>query len=420
MHIYFCGIGGAGLAPLAELSLDCGFKVSGSDRENGLSISELQQRGIDVSFDQTGSNLQQIHNRNNIDLFVHSSAIKPDHAEFVKAVELGIKTTKRDGLLNRIVKEKNLKLLAIAGTHGKTTTTAMVVWLFQQLNIPISYSIGSNISFGPAAKYEKGSEFFAYECDEFDRNFLHFNPYSAIITSLDYDHPDTYLTENDYFQAFAEFTKQCKKSSYIYSKDGGKLSESGSNLSFVDENIPNQMKLPGVHNRQNAWLAITLIASALNKNSIDLIPLINTFPGTQRRLELLAKNVYSDYAHHPSEIRATLQSLKEIAQHGQKIVAVYQPHQNVRQHLIQHEYGNCFVDADKVFWLPTYLSREDETLEILTPTQLLSNLIHSNKHEANMDVNLEHSIEQELKNGSIIVFMGAGSVDGWAREIWGK
>src|SRR5690606_5798559 len=111
---------------------------------------------------------------------------------------LGIKVAKRDELLARILHEKNLKLIAVAGTHGKTTTTGMMVWLLQQLGVPVSYSVGSTLSFGPSGKFDPKSEYFVYECDEFDRNFLHFHPYLSLITSVGYDHPDIYPTPENY------------------------------------------------------------------------------------------------------------------------------------------------------------------------------------------------------------------------------
>jgi len=454
MHIYFCGIGGAGLAPLAELSLDCGFEVSGSDREDGLNILELKKRPITVSFDQTGKNLETVYKQKNIDLFVYSSAIKKDHPELKKALQLGIKTVKRDGLLNQILQQKKLNLIAVAGTHGKTTTTAMIVWLFSQLNIPISYSIGSNISFGPAACYQQNSQFFVYECDEFDRNFLKFNPYLAIITSLDYDHPDTYLTKKDYFEAFSKFTNQSKNPVYLYDKDAKKLEDFKPNIQVISNQINSNILLNGNHNKQNACLAIKIVEKALQEinqdksenesqsesqnnsekfetNTENLIKIINSFPGTQRRLEKLSNNIYSDYAHHPSEIRATLQAVSEIVENNQQdfqqknqnqakqqIVVVYQPHQNVRQHLIAGEYQDCFSSAKKVFWLPTYLSREDENLSILSPQQLIFKTKNTTALPVDMDEKLQLLIQKEIDNNQIIVFMGAGSVDAWARKHW--
>ena len=211
MNIYFSGIGGVGLGPLAEIAHDAGYNVVGSDRETGLMTEKLQSRGIQVHIGQDGSFLQATHNAQPIDWFVYTAALPPTHAELTLAKQLGIKIAKRDELLSYIINEKKLKLIAVTGTHGKTTATGMLVWTLQQLNVPVSYSIGTTIGFGPSGHFDPQSEYFVYECDEFDRNFLHFSPYLSIITSLDYDHSDTYSTEADYQKAFTQFASQSRQ-----------------------------------------------------------------------------------------------------------------------------------------------------------------------------------------------------------------
>src|SRR5207244_2538158 len=145
-----------------------------------------------------------------IDCFVYTSALPPDHHELAFCREQGIKLSKRDELLNQILREKNLKLIAIAGTHGKTTTTAMVVWLFKELGLSVSYSVGAKISFGEMGQYEPDSNYFVYECDEFDRNFLAFEPYISLISGVSWDHHEIFPTREDYQAAFQEFISQTK------------------------------------------------------------------------------------------------------------------------------------------------------------------------------------------------------------------
>jgi UDP-N-acetylmuramate--alanine ligase len=197
MNIYFSGIGGVGLGPLAEIARDAGHTVIGSDTQASLTTDELEKTGIRVSTDQSGAFLEEQHAAMPIDWFVYTAALPPTHPECIKAAELGIHTAKRDELIIRIIHEKNMQLIAIAGTHGKTTTTAMMVWVLQQCGIKVSYSIGSGISFGPSGHFDPDSTYFVYECDEFDRNFLHFSPHVSMITSLDYEHPDNYPTQKD-------------------------------------------------------------------------------------------------------------------------------------------------------------------------------------------------------------------------------
>lgn len=181
MNIYFSGIGGVGIGPLAEIAHDAGYEVAGSDLEDTLVTKELRQHGITVNTTQDGTFLKARHQEKPIDWFVYTSALPKNHPELVLAQELGIRATKRDELLDHIISDKGLKLIAVAGTHGKTTATGMLIWTLQQLEVPVSYSIGTTIKFGPSGKFDPASEYFIYECDEFDRNFLNFNPYLSLI-----------------------------------------------------------------------------------------------------------------------------------------------------------------------------------------------------------------------------------------------
>ncbi len=393
MHIYFSGIGGVGLGPLAEIALDAGYEVSGSDAVNSPMFRQLRSRGAEVHLDQEVAILNQLHANQPIDWFVYTAALPENHPELDFARSNGIKVTKRDELLAHIIEEKNLKLIAVSGTHGKTTTTAMVVWLFHQLGLPVSYSIGSSISFGPSGAFDATSEYFIYECDEFDKNFLHFHPFISLIPSQSYDHSDTYPTQTDYDQAFEQFRSQ------------------SDNTITWREVTTNNIRLAGEHNRSNGALAIAAIEEIVDEPHEKLVELLHTFPGTDRRFEKLVENLYSDYAHHPEEIEATLQLAHELSDN---VVVVYQPHQNVRQHQIA--YGNCFDGAEKIYWLPTYLSREDPNLDILSPQDLAKDLPNGKVVFAHLDNELKKSIETELHNNKLVVLMGAGSIDDWARQ----
>ncbi|MEO8691161.1 MAG: Mur ligase domain-containing protein, partial [Candidatus Saccharimonas sp.] len=208
MYIYFSGIGGVGLGPLAEVALGAGHIVSGSDTHSSSMTDQLTKAGVSVSFDQSGANLVAVHAAKPIDWLVYTAGLPADHPELVTAKKLKIHISKRDELLNQIINESGQKLLAVAGTHGKTTTTAMLVWTLKQLGYTVSYSIGTAVSFGPSGYFHPSAHFFVYECDEFDRNFLQFHPHLSLITSLDYDHPDTYADQKDYSEAFTKFIDQ--------------------------------------------------------------------------------------------------------------------------------------------------------------------------------------------------------------------
>lgn len=366
MHIFFCGIGGSGLSGLAHLALDLGFVVSGSDLQNSQNIEELTVRGATIFLEQKDSqNIKNLNQTQKIDWFVQTAAIQSNHPELQFVQDLQklqkkqdgqksvlkpnskdyqkipnilsqkqdnsiIKITKRDQFINFVITKKNLKLIAIAGTHGKTTTTGMLVWLFQKLEIPVSYLVGSNITFGNSGQFQEKSKYFVLECDEFDRNFLRFYPEIAIIPSLDYDHPDTYPTLEDYNEAFRQFLNQTTNQIIPANGVVEKLRKTTEKKQFFENRVVKiaggfgnseslgKINLIGLHNRCNAELVLFAISIVLelksDKKSLELgfetynlYHKINTFPGTDRRFQKIGENIYSDYAHHPSEIAATLE-----------------------------------------------------------------------------------------------------------------
>jgi UDP-N-acetylmuramate--alanine ligase len=410
MNIYFSGIGGVGLGALAELAQDAGHQVQGSDVSESLMTKELATRGIAVNMKQKGAFLQAVHGMKPVDYFVYTAALPDDHPELEMARHLGIKTIKRDELLRLIIDEKGLKLLAVTGTHGKTTTTAMLVWAMRQLGVPISYSVGTTLTFGASGQYTPGSQYFIYECDEFDRNFLAFHPFLSIITSIDYDHPDTYGTPEEYIAAFRQFMDQSEHT-IMWQNDGVLVHADANDGWILNTDEVADVKQPG-HNKRNATLAL----KALEKLDIpgDHIAAMNSFPGSTRRFELIAPNLYSDYGHHPTEIASTLEMAHELNEH---VVLVYQPHQNTRQHQVRSLYADAFELAEVVYWLPTYLTREDPSLPILTPEELTEDITNKDAiHIVGSNDDLWGIIQQARADGKLVLVMGAGSIDSWLRD----
>lgn len=416
MRIYFSGVGGVGIGPLAQIARDGGYDVVGSDLQGSPLTQQLSSSGITVHIGQDGSQIATAHKQSPIDWLVHSSAVPQNHPEIVFANANGIKVSKRDEFLANFIKEKSLSLIAVAGTHGKTTTTGILIYAMKKLGIPLSYSIGTTISWGPSGLYENASKHFVYECDEYDRNFLHFEPTMSIITALDYDHVDTYPTQKDYRDAFVQFLQQSDYT-VLWEKDFRYLqTDPVANIEAYDELMDlSHITLPGDHVRHNAFLVQRTIQRLFpNIEQPRIIDAINSFPGTSRRFEKLADNLYSDYGHHPAEIKATLQLAKEISD---KVVLVYQPHQNVRQHEIRHDYTDeIFANADDIYWLPTYLSREDESLEILSPQQLSEQLPEGLVKPSTMNDDLWVEINKHRESGCLVLIMGAGSIDSWVRQ----
>ena len=427
MHIFFSGIGGTAIGPLALIAKQAGYDVSGSDKQNSKYIEYLNKKGIEnISIGQSYQDIQKIHQKNPIDWYVYSSAVfieNPDADEFKFTREMGIKTSKRDELINKIVSDKNLKMLAIAGTHGKTTTTAMLIWLFKSLNKPISYSVGAKINFGEMGQYQEGSEYFIYEADEFDRNFLAFEPHETLITGVTWDHHEVFPDREDYKDAFREFVSQSKHT-FVWSEDFDYL-DLRSEDSIVVLDSANQeiseIKLKGLYNRLDAFLAINCFTHITGKNTTEAINIINKFPGSSRRMEEITTNLYSDYAHTPEKIKGAMSIAKEIAnENNQKLVVVYEPLTNRRQHFMKEQYKDSFEGVDKLYWVPSYLAREDPNQEILTPEELIK---HLNNPEIAEPRQLNHRLLMDIKqclddNNLVVCLSGGGgkSLDEWLRD----
>jgi UDP-N-acetylmuramate--alanine ligase len=427
MHIYFSGIGGTAIGPLALIAKQAGYTVSGSDKQDSQYIEYLRTHGItDIHIGQTRDQIAAAHDKDPIDWFVYSSAVAIEHSdapELVYCQEQDIKMSKRDELLNQILQDKQLKLIAIAGTHGKTTTTAMVVWLFKQLGIPVSYSVGAKIPFGDMGEYAEGSEYFVYEADEFDRNFLAFSPHLSLITGVSWDHHEIFPTREDYQQAFKEFVEQSDHT-VLWQEDADYVSlETDQHLTCLVSDDPaiEDIKLAGLYNRLDAWLAMHGVERVTGTPLPDLMSIIDRFPGLQRRMEQLRDNLYSDYAHTPEKVRGAMSVASEMAAaSGQNLVVVYEPLTNRRQHYMLDDYGDCFAGATHVYWTPSYLAREDPAQRIITPEELISHLDDPSIAEpAELDDNLKQTIQKHLDNGDMVVGMaggGGGSLDEWLRK----
>src|ERR1035437_9160453 len=429
MHIFFSGIGGTAIGPLALIAKQIGYEVSGSDKQDSQYIEHLKKHGItDIHIGQTFDNISSVHNNKPIDWYVYSSAISIEnskHPELNFCHDQNIKLSKRDELINFILKQKDLKLVAIAGTQGKTTTTAMTIWLFKQLNLPISYSVGAKISFGDMGQYEASSEYFVYEADEFDRNFLAFEPYLSIITGVSWDHHEIFPTREDYQQAFREFISQTNQT-ILWREDYEYLELESSSDLFVQESDNKQIeniKLDGHYNRLDAWLVIQAVHKLTSTPIETLVTYMDKFPGSQRRMEQIIPNLYSDYAHTPEKIRGAMSVALEIAgKSNQRLVIVYEPLTNRRQTYMLNDYMDCFTGAERLYWLPSYLAREDPNVSILSPEELISHLSDPSIAEpVKLDSHLKQMIQKHLNQGYMVVGMaggGGGSLDEWLRETF--
>lgn len=400
MKIYISGISGTGMGPLALMAKKAGHTVYGSDILEGAIYPELESASIEVKIGEQDGEFLREKLADGADWFVYTSALPAEHPELKMAREAGIKVTKRDELTAFLVEELGLKMVAVAGTHGKTTTTAMIVWASLKLGLPVSYIVGTTLGFAPSGAYHAGDKYFIYEADEYDRNFLKFHPWLAVVTSVSYDHPDIYDTREEYEKAFLQFEAQSEK--------------------VIDECDFEDFKLAGAVRRKDAGLASAAIAAMVPEMEMDkIVAVMNEFPGVGRRFERLVDGIYTDYAHHPEEIAATIDVARDEAKmRGLKnVVVIYQPHQNTRQHEVIEGYREAFVGADKVYWLPTYLTRENPELKVLTQEDLIGVLDNREVAEAaELSDELFDKIMTHHDNGDLVVLMTAGPADGWLRE----
>ncbi len=428
MNIYISGISGTGMGSLALMAKTAGFEVSGSDLAKGAIYDELVKAGIDVKIGEQDGEFLKEKMEDGVDWFAYTSALPEGHAELKIAREAGIKCTKRDDLTAFLVEKLGLKMVAVAGTHGKTTTTAMIIWAALKLGLPVSYIVGTTLGFAPSGAYHKGDKYFVYEADEYDRNFLKYHPWLAVIPAISYDHPDIYPTREDYLAAFEKFKSQSE--SVIENVKGRIVLNDGKEGVYKEKDFD----LAGEARRIDAALAGNAVMNIqfeeyrekgmiVDYNKMLLIDTINEFPGVGRRFERIADGVYTDYAHHPEEIEATIGVAQDEAKRlGKKgVVVIYEPHQNTRQHKVRDGYREAFVGVDKIFWLPTYLTREDPNLEVLSSEELASGLVNEDIVElAEPSRGLGIRIKEYLEQGYLVVLMTAGPADGWLREKFGE
>lgn len=438
MNIYVSGISGTGLGPLALMSKEAGLGVCGSDAQEGAVTGELVAANIDLEIGtQDGTFLQNKFDQGKVDWFVYTSALPENHPELVLAKELGLRISKRDELIAYLVEKMGLLMVAVAGTHGKTTTTAMVIYAALSIGLPISYLVGTTLSFAESGSYDKRSRFLIYEADEYDRNFLRFFPWLAVITTVSYDHPDIYKTKLDYLRAFAKFEGQSEQVIRGRETEADSVQDDGAETLDFSE----KFSLAGAVRRYDANLAMqaifemveeadlteagkSLISGGINYEgrAIDealLIEILDSFPGVGRRFERIAEGVYSDYGHHPEEIVATIEMAKEEAERlGLKgVVAIYEPHQNSRQHEVFDGYKSAFAGVDKLFWLPTYLVRENPELKVLKPNDFIQSLDNPKLGEAaEPGPTLAKKLRELRDAGNLILLMTAGPADKWLRK----
>jgi UDP-N-acetylmuramate--alanine ligase len=364
-RLHFIGIGGAGMSGLALVCARLGASVTGSDRADSSYMERLRRAGLDPAVGHDAANLPEGAE------VVVSTAIGADNPELALARERGVEPIHRGALLAELCAEK--RLIAIAGTHGKTTTTAMAVWALRAIGADPAFFVGGEVpglgEDGAAANAEWGEgEWVVAEADESDASFLELKPEIAVVTNVEMDHHSRWGSLAELHRAFRQFLAPAAAA--VLPAGGGldDLAGKGRRLGF-DAEVPGpadlSLAVPGLHNRANARAALAAIELA-GLDADAAAAALADFPGVRRRLELKGSRdgvrVYDDYAHHPTEVRAALSALRELE--PEWLIAVFQPHLYSRTKALGEEFGMALTLADEVVVLDVYPAREEPVGEL--------------------------------------------------------
>lgn len=415
MRIYCSGIGGIGLSAYAAFQASRGHTVSGSDRKDSALLEDLRGQGITVFLTQDAANVPE-----DADLFVYSEAIPKDAPERARAEELGIPQQSYFHALGEI--SKNAFVIAVCGTHGKSSTTAMVARLLIQAGQEPSVVVGTKLRELGGRNWRAGkSGVFVLEACEYRRSFHFLSPDVVLMTNADGDHFDAYASVEEYQEAFVEFLKRLPEDGLVITHmddpDCARIAEAaGRRIIDADEQPMVPLATPGEHMRKNAQLVLAL-ADEREIGQEKAAAILAGFAGTWRRMEVKGEwngvTVIDDYAHHPAEIRAVLSAMRE-AYPGRRIVVAFQPHTHDRTRKLYDDFLTSFTDADLVVIPNVYNARSDiETGMVDVPT-LAADIARESKTEVRDGKSLAETEtvlrEEILKPGDVLVCMGAGDV----------
>jgi UDP-N-acetylmuramate--alanine ligase len=383
--IHFLGIGGSGISGVADLARKMGYGVSGCDLETG-GHSPDHLEGMDLLIVTPA--------------VFYQDAVNP---EVLKAQERKILMTWQEFVGKILLKDK--KLICIAGTHGKSTTTAMAAILLIDNGFDPTVIIGAKVpEWGGNSRFGQG-KYALVEADEFNNNFLNYKPDIAVINNIEFDHPDFFKDEKEVRESFDKFIGNLK----------------GEKILITEKDRLNKhfdLKVLGEHNQKNANMVFVL-GQKLGIEERKIIKSLESFEGIGRRMELVGQvkkvKVYDDYAHHPSAIRTTLKGLRSNFSE-ERIVAIIEPHGYKRTKVLLAKYKGVFDSVDKVIIGPIFPAR-DEVDASITPQKIARVSDHPEVVGCDSLVEILENLKKEIEDYDVIVVMGAGKSDRWAREV---
>ncbi len=425
-NIHFIGIGGIGMSALARLFKSRGLDVSGSDISRSEITDALEKEGIKIFLTQVTENISD-----EVDCVIYTIAVKDDNPEFTEVKKRGLPIFTYAEMLGKV--SADYCTIAISGTHGKTTTTAMATKLFQDLNLKPNAIVGSLLSESKSNFVSGESNYFIVEACEYGRSFHNLSPKILVITNLEEDHLDYYADLAEIQGAFKEMVQKVPADGFIICDPEDEnlknvINEARGQVinykKYVEE-LPH-LFVPGGHNRQNAAAALAVIEAIKNIETINeanseeidiniVKESLKSFKGTWRRLEFKGETingalVYDDYAHHPSEIKSSLLALKE-KYSDKKILVIFQPHLYSRTKSFLEGFAEVLRQfSDRVIVLPIYAAREksDGTID----SMMLVEKIYEDKaeHSDNFFEATKLSLDKMINTEWIIVTVGAGDV----------
>lgn len=437
---YLVGIGGIGMSAIARYLKEEGNNVFGYDRVCTALTKELEQEGVEIVYEDNSSHIATL----NVDEVIYTPAIPSDSAILRYVKVMGIPLFKRSEALGRITRGK--KTIAVAGTHGKTTTAGLTAHILKNSRIGCSAFLGGiSNNYSTNFLVNHNSDYVVVEADEYDRSFLRLSPFFSLITSIAEDHLDIYGNLDNLEQAFIQFANLTDKNGRLFLKNNlpakieSEVPETTYSLTDVDadyyasnirvsegayyfdfhtpDKVYHDMKMtyPGRHNIENAVASLSM-ALSLGVNECEFREGLATFKGMKRRFDLRIKTdktiYYDDYAHHPQEIEATIKSLKELYP-DKRICGVFQPHLYSRTRDFAGEFAQSLELLDDIILLPIYPARE-EPIEGITSDTILGKIRKSSKYYVEKDrlLPLLKTLQPEL-----LVTLGAGDIDRFVEPI---
>lgn len=450
IHVYFIGIGGISMSGLAAVLADRGFTVSGSDRSETELTHWLEKNGVNVYYGQRASNLTD-----DIDLIVYTAAIHPDNPEYAEAAARNLPMLTRAELLGQLMTNYPMPI-AIAGTHGKTTTTSMLTHILLAAESDPTISVGGILPAIHGNIRVGGGDIFLTEACEYTNSFLDFFPKISVILNIDADHLDFFKDLDDIRHSFRLFAEKLPADgTLIISSDIPQVEEltkdlpcrvlyygssaasdyAATDISYNESGCASftllkggkelgqfHLQVPGIHNALNAIAALA-VGNQLGISTDTLQDGIYSFTGTDRRFQFKGEiggvTIVDDYAHHPTEIKATLQAAKQRAH--KTVWCVFQPHTYTRTKALMDDFAEALSLADEVVLADIYAARETDTLGVSSRDLLEKVAAHgTSAHYFPSFDEIENFLLENCTQGDLLITMGAGDVVKIGEKLLGK